>query len=162
MEITRSSDGIILSQCHYFLDLLKRANMVSTKPLTSPMVTASKLSKHSGDLLVDPSEYGCLVGALQNVTLTRPNISFSVNKVCQFLHVPTIVHCAIVKRVLRYLKFTLDRGLHFYSTSPLSLHAFFDANRIGCLDDRRSTDAYAMFLGHNLIAWSSKKQAMIA
>ncbi|XP_019054091.1 PREDICTED: uncharacterized protein LOC109114989 [Nelumbo nucifera] len=137
--------------------------MTEAKPLTSPMAITTNLSKFSGDPLPNPSEYRSIIGTLQYVTITRPDISFSVNKVCQFLHSPTIEHWTVVKWILRYLKHSVNHGLHFHSTpAPLTLQAFSDADWAGCLDDRRSTRGYLNYLGRNLVSWSSKKQASIA
>ncbi|XP_019051493.1 PREDICTED: uncharacterized protein LOC109113961 [Nelumbo nucifera] len=127
------------------------------------MAANSKHSKVSGTSLKDPTEYRSVVGALQYVTITRPDIAYAVNRVCQFLHTPTIDHWAAIKCILRYLKGTMKHGFFFDSNpGPLSIQAFSDADWVGCPDDRRSTRGYAIFLGQNLIAWSSKKQATMA
>jgi hypothetical protein len=101
------------------------------------------------------------VGALQYCTLTRPDIAFSVNQLCQHIHNPTAVHWSAVKRVLRFLKNTVDHGL-FYSKTTLQLNAFFDSDWAGCPDDRRSTSGFAMFLGDCLVLWSAKKQPVVS
>ncbi|XP_019051637.1 PREDICTED: uncharacterized protein LOC109114057 [Nelumbo nucifera] len=120
------------------------------------MAANSKLFKVSGTSLKDPTEYRSVVGALQYVT-TRSDIAFVVNRVCRLLHTPTIDHWAAVRHILRYLKGTIDHGLFFASNScPLSIQAFLDADWAGCPDDKRSTRGYAIFLGQNFIAWSSK------
>jgi histone deacetylase 1/2 len=84
--------------------------MKNCKPMNTPMFSTDKLSLHDGDPLgpKDITEYRSIVGALQYLTLTRRDISFAVNKVCQFLHKPTIVYWSVVKRILRYLQHTLD------------------------------------------------------
>ncbi|XP_043705316.1 uncharacterized mitochondrial protein AtMg00810-like [Telopea speciosissima] len=115
-----------------------------------------------GDPMDDPTLYLNTVGALQYATLTRPDIQFAVNKVCQYMQRPTIEHWAIVKRILRYLKGTLSYGVHFDRRSPLTLSAFSDADWAGCHDDRKSQGGFAIFLGTNLVSWSSRKQATVA
>jgi len=80
--------------------------MIECKPIATPMASNSNLSLYDGEILQDPSVYRSIVGALQYCTLTRPNISFAINKACQFLHAPTTVHWQAVKRILRYLKGT--------------------------------------------------------
>ena len=96
------------------------------------------------------------------MTLTRPDISYAVNKVCQFLSQPTDVHWESVKRILRYVKGTLQTGLHFRK-SPLSgISIFTEADWAGDVDDRRSTSGFAVFVGPNLISWSSKKQPTVS
>jgi hypothetical protein len=88
MEATSTPDGLILSQQRYIFYLLQTSNMSEAKPVKTPMSTAHALSLLSGDPLTDPSSYRSLVGALQYLSLTRSDISFSVNKVSQFMHQP--------------------------------------------------------------------------
>lgn len=102
-----------------------------------------------------------LVGALQYLTLTRPDISITVNKVCQFLHASTTVNLTVVKRIVRYVKHTLGVGLNFSKSPSTLISAFSDSNWAGCLDDRRSTGGFAVFFGPNLISWCARKQATV-
>lgn len=137
--------------------------MAQAKPITSPMTASAPLSKFSGISLSDPTEYRSTVGSLQYLSLTRPDIAFAVNKVSQFLQDPRDSHWTAVKRILRYLKSTYDHCLYFYkSPSPQQLVAFSDSDWAGCPDDRRSTSGYCVFLGKNLLAWSSKKQQTVS
>jgi histone deacetylase 1/2 len=85
-----------------------------------------------------------------------------VNKVCQYLSEPRTPHWAAVKRILRYVRFTVDIGLQFRSASSTLLSAFSDADWAGNIDDRRSTGGYAIFYGGNLIAWSARKQSTVS
>jgi histone deacetylase 1/2 len=110
----------------------------------------------------DCTQYRSIVGALQYLTLTRPDLAFSVNKVCQFLHAPTTEHWTAVKRILRYVKDTLKLGITFTKSSSTLLSAFSDADWAGCLDDRRSTGGFAIFVGPNLVSWSARKQATVS
>jgi histone deacetylase 1/2 len=97
------------------LDLLRKVGMENCKSTSTPLVTTERLSRDTGASLgtEDSFRYRSIVGGLQYLTLTRPNISFAVNKVCQFLSQPTEVHWEAVKRILRYVKGTLDTGLKF-------------------------------------------------
>jgi hypothetical protein len=90
------------------------------------------------------------------LTLTRPDVSFPVNTVYQFLHAPTTSHWSTVKHIIRYIKGTLQVGLTFKGSSSQLLSAFSDADWVGCPGDRRSTKGYAIFFGPNLIPWSAK------
>jgi hypothetical protein len=81
-----------------------------------------------------------------------------VKKVCQFHHAPTIHHCSAVKRILRYLHGTSGLGVKIHRNSLL-LSAFSDADWAENVDDRRSTEGFAIFLGPNLPTWSARKQA---
>jgi histone deacetylase 1/2 len=164
IEVSRVRDGIILTQEKYANDVLKRVGMTQCKPVSSPLSTSEKLSLYEGTALgpKDATNYRSVVGALQYLTLTRPDISFAVNKVCQFLHAPTTVHWAAVKRILRYLKQSTKLGVKISKSSSLRVSAFSDADWAGCLDDRRSTGGFAVFLGTNLVSWSSRKQATVS
>jgi len=103
-----------------------------------------------------------VVGALQYLTLTRPDISFAVNKVCQYLHAPTTIHWSAVKRILRYVSGTIKLGLKIKRSNSTLVSAFSDADWAGCVDDRRSTGGFAVFLGGNLISWMARKQATVS
>ena len=111
IEASRTSSGLFLSQRQYIYNILQRTNMVEAKPVSSPMSSSQQLSLFDGAPCADPSQYRSVVGALQYLSLTRPDISYSVNKVCQFMHKPTEIHWSAVKRILRYLKFSIDFGL---------------------------------------------------
>jgi histone deacetylase 1/2 len=110
----------------------------------------------------DCTKYMSIVGALQYATLTRPDISFSVNKVCQYLNSPTTIHMTAVKRILRYLAYTKFVGLKIKRSLSTLVSAFSDADWAGSLDDRRSTGGFAVFLGTNLVSWSARKQASVS
>ena len=133
--------------------------MMNCKPMNTPMSTTEKLTVYEGDSLgpEDSTKYRSMVGALQYVTLTRPDISFSVNKVCQYLNSPTTVHMTAVKRILRYLHYTQRVGLKINKSLSTLVSAFSDADWAGCLEDRRSTGGFAVFLGSNLISWTARK-----
>lgn len=117
------------------------------------MATNSPLSKNDGDPMDDPHFYRSIVGALQYATITRPDIAFSVNKVSQYMHNPTTNHWAAVKRILRYLNGSSSQGLTLRPDSSFSLHAYCDADWVGCPDDRRSTSGFCIYFGSNLISW---------
>ena len=161
-EVFRNSTGIYLHQRKYVLDLLQSTHMLDSKPQDTPMCPSVKLSLDSGVPLEDPTPYRRIVGALQYLTMTRPDISFAVNKLSQYLKSPTTQHWSACKRVLRYLAGTSSLGLCFTRGVPLLLETFTDADWAGNIDDRRSTSGYLVFYGGNLISWSSKKQQVVA
>uniref|UniRef100_A0A2N9GV31 Reverse transcriptase Ty1/copia-type domain-containing protein n=1 Tax=Fagus sylvatica TaxID=28930 RepID=A0A2N9GV31_FAGSY len=102
-----------------------------------------------------------MVGALHYLTFTRPDISFAVYQVCQYMSTPTTTHLAAAKRVLRYIRGTLHHGIEF-TPGPLTLSAYTDADWAGDLDDRRSTSGFLVYLGNNAITWSAKKQPTVS
>ena len=150
LQVTRSSSSLYLNQAKYAHDLLKKHNMLASKPAKSPSCPYTGLSLHEGDPLPDPHGYRSLVGALHYLTFTRPDISFSIHQVCQYMSVPTTVHLAAAKRILRYLQGTLNHGIAF-TPGPLHLSTYTNADWAGDPDDRRSTSSYLVYIGSNPI-----------
>ena len=164
IEVKKHKDGLHLSQEKYATDVVRKAGLQGCKPSFTPLSSSEKLSLTEGNLLSqeDSTKYRSLVGALQYLTLTMPDISFAVNKVCQFLHAPTNVHFTAAKPIVRYVKGTLSIGLDFSKSSSNLVSAFSDSDWARCLDDRRSTGGFANFLAQNLISWCARKQATIS
>jgi hypothetical protein len=162
IEVLPCPTGFLLSQHRYIVDILRRTKMLEAKPINSPMASSTHLSTFEGDLFPDPTLYRSTVGALQYLCITRPDISFCVNKLAQFMHKPTVLHWQDVKRLLRYLKETVQFGLHFKGAPLISIQAYSDADWAGDRDDRCSTGGYCIFLGNNLISWSCRKQQTVA
>ncbi|KAJ6945155.1 Retrovirus-related Pol polyprotein from transposon RE1 [Populus alba x Populus x berolinensis] len=161
VEVHHHSHGLFLSQTKYALDLLHCADMVEAKPITTPSVVGHHLSIE-GKLFSDPTLFRSLASALQYLTITRPDLSFSVNSICQFMHAPTEDHFRALKRILRYVKGTVHYGLQLHCNPSRDLLAYSDADWAGCPDTRRSTTGYLIFLGPNLISWCSKKQSIVS
>uniref|UniRef100_A0A2N9GKV8 Reverse transcriptase Ty1/copia-type domain-containing protein n=1 Tax=Fagus sylvatica TaxID=28930 RepID=A0A2N9GKV8_FAGSY len=143
------------------LDLLHKLNMIDCKAASTPIATTHILTTTTADLLSDPTPYQSLVRALQYATLTRPDISFVVNHVCQFMHKPSPAHFVAAKHILRYLKGTLDKGILF-QPGLIALTAFTNADWAGDPCDMRSTSDIIVFLGNNLITWLAKKQHVVS
>ncbi|GJZ35014.1 ribonuclease H-like domain-containing protein [Tanacetum coccineum] len=157
VSVTRNTSGIFLSQQKYVTEVLERAGMLTCNPCRTPVDTDSKLAA-TGDPVSDPTLYRRLAGALQYLTFTRPDISYAVQQVCLFMHDPREPHFSALKRILRYVRGTLTSGLQLYSSMTSSLVAYSDADWAGCPTTRRSTSGYCVFLGNNLLSWSSKRQ----
>lgn len=136
--------------------------MTAEKPVSTPMAPNPKLSLTSGTKLDDPREYRATIGSLQYLSFTRPDITFAVNKLSQFMHTPTDLHWGAAKRILRYLAGTPSHGILLRSGTPLTLHGFSDADWAGDTDDYISTNAYVVYLGSSPISWSSRKQIGVA
>jgi histone deacetylase 1/2 len=164
IEVHRTADSLLLTQAKYAHDLLAKVGMLDCKPAPTPLSPSEPLSLHEGTLLgpEDSSQYRSIIGALQYLTLTRPDLSFSVNKVCQYLHAPTTAHWTVVKRILRYVKNTHQLGITFKQSSSTLLSAFSDADWAGCIEDRRSTGGFAIFIGPNLVSWIARKQDSVS
>ncbi|GJU60121.1 ribonuclease H-like domain-containing protein [Tanacetum coccineum] len=153
--------GMFLSQKKYALEILERASMVNCNPSRTPVDTESKLGDTS-DTVSDLTLYRSLAGSLQYLTFTRPNISYVVSQVCLYMHDPREPHFSALKRILRYVRGTLDYSLQLFSYCTIELVAYSDADWIGCPTTRRSTSGYCIFLGNNLLIWSSKRQPTLS
>jgi len=152
VKVIPSIASIFLSQRKYITNLLHKLGMTDTKPTSTPLFVADKLLKDSGDLLPSPTEYQALVGSLQHLSLTRPNIAFSTNKLAKFIQNPRTTHWTALKRVLRYLAGSCDKGVFISTTAPLNLHAYLDADWAGDKDDYISTPGYMLYLGSTLVS----------
>ncbi|XP_061376329.1 uncharacterized mitochondrial protein AtMg00810-like [Gastrolobium bilobum] len=163
IEATKTTTGgYHLHQTKYIQDLIQRAKMENCKPVPSPMAFSIKLTSTDGSTHPDPTQYRSIVGALQYATITRPDITFSVNKVCQYMHHPLDTHWKAVKRILRYLNGTTSHGLTIHPLENFHLTAYCDSDWASDLDDRRSTSGICIFFGSNLVNWSSKKQTVVS
>lgn len=154
----RTPHVLHLMQQKYINDLLNKQKMADAKPVATPLPTSPKLTLNGGTPLLNIAPYRSLVGSLQYLAFTRPDISYAVARLSQFMHKPTMEHQQAAKRVLRYLAGTRSHGIFFHKNTPLTLHAYSDADWAGDMDDYVSTNAYIIYLGRNLVSWSSKKQ----
>jgi hypothetical protein len=154
IEVTKIHDRILLSQGKYAMDILLRAGMSKCKSVNTPMSVSKKSYAHVGELLglQDATNFKSIVGGLQYLTLTHPDLAFAVNKVFQFWQAPTTVHYIVVKRILRYVRGTVHMGLQITRSPSMLVSGFSDADWAGCVDDGRSTGGFAIFLGMNLIS----------
>jgi histone deacetylase 1/2 len=130
VEVQKMHNGIVLNQSKYAHDIMSRVGMLNCTGVLTPLSSSEKITAQQGDPLGpdDSTKYRNLVGALQYITLTRPDISFAVNKVCQYLHAPSTVHWAAAKRILRYVKHTMAVGLTFLKSESTLVSAFSDAD----------------------------------
>ncbi|OIT24891.1 putative mitochondrial protein [Nicotiana attenuata] len=160
--MSRHKGGMFLSQRKYAEQIIERAGMSCCKSSHTPVDTKEKVSATSSTTYEDPTLYRSLAGALQYLTFTRPDISYAVQQVCLHMHDPRVDHMQALKRIIRYIQGTLDYGLHLYSSPVSSLVSYTDADWGGCPDTRRSTSGYCVFLGDNLISWSSKRQPTLS
>ncbi|CAM8951298.1 unnamed protein product [Rhodiola kirilowii] len=162
MEVARSPTGIFLNQRKYALELLEESNLLQCKPSRTPMDIKHKVSLSQAPLLDDPLLYRKLVGKLIYLTITRPDMSYTVHVLSQFMQKPTTDHLQAVQRVLRYLKGAPAQGLFFSANSDLVLHAFCDADWASCPLTRKSVTGYCITLGSCAVSWKTKKQPVIS
>ncbi|XP_062114522.1 uncharacterized mitochondrial protein AtMg00810-like [Humulus lupulus] len=161
-EITRSKSGLFLSQRQYTLQLLEDTCYLGSKPAKSPMDPRLKFTDQQGDLLSDPSRYRRLVGRLLYLTLSRPDITYSIHTLSQFMATPRTEHLQAIHHLLRYLKGRPGQGLLYSSSSSLHLRGFSDSDWASCSVTRRSTTGFCIFLGDCLVSWRTKKLPTIS
>jgi histone deacetylase 1/2 len=162
VNVRRTPTGFFLSQERYAEDILDRAAMSNCKSATTPIDTKPKVSSSTGVEVPDASFYRSIAGALQYLTLTRPDIAYTVGQICLHMHSPRDVHWNLVKRLLRYIKGTSGHGLVLHASSTTDIAAYSDADWAGCPDTRRSTSGFCVYLGSSLISWSSKRQPTVS
>lgn len=135
MKITQLHKGVLLSQKKYISDLLHRLSMDNASSVLTPMVVTPKLTATDGHSFTDVHLYRQAVGALQYICFARPDITYIVNKVSQFMNSSQDIHWKAAKRILRYLKGTITHGLYFYTSGVISLECFVDAGWASCCED---------------------------
>ncbi|GJS50866.1 putative ribonuclease H-like domain-containing protein [Tanacetum coccineum] len=162
LQISQSPRGIFINQSKYALESLKKYGFDSCDPVDTPMVEKSKLDEDKEGKAVDPSHYRGMIGTLLYLTASRPDLQFAICRCARYQARPTEKHLNAVKRIFRYLKGTVHRGLWYPKDSSIALTAFADADHAGCQDTRRSISGSMQLLGDRLVSWSSKRQKSAA
>lgn len=161
IEVIQTDEGIHISQHKYALEILKRFEMSSCNPVINPIVHGNKLKSNEGTK-VDETLFKQMVGSLMYITTTRPDIQFVVNLISRFMSSPTDRHLAAAKRVLCYLQGTLDYGIWYKRRGDDSMSVYTDSDFAGDLDERKSTSGYVFLWNEGAVAWSSRKQDIVA
>ena len=161
IEVIRTTKGIMLSQRHYILNLLFKFGMTDQKPISTPLDRNLKLHTDSGTTC-EPTQYRQIIGSLIYLTITRPDLSYPVGLLSQFMQTPCDTHLNCAKRVLRYVSGTMDQGILYKEGAAIRLEGYTDADWAGSVSDRRSTSGFVFSLGSGAVSWSSKKQPTVA
>lgn len=162
IEVTRTPDGLVLSQRKYTTDILEDSGMEGCRPSAFPIEQNLKLDRNEEEPTVDANQYRRLVGRLLYLQDTRPDIAYSVNILSQFVADPRQSHMEAAMRVLRYLKATPGQGILLPRHGGTSLTAYCDSDWLGCPYTRRSRTGYLLLLGGAPISWKTKKQSVVS
>ncbi|KAI3758794.1 hypothetical protein L6452_06366 [Arctium lappa] len=162
LEFLRGDNGMFLTQKKYLTELLQEYGIVSSEGVTTPLPCHLKLIPDMPHPLDDPSKYRQLVGKLNFLVHTRPDLAFSVQYLSQFNQNPSRAHWDAVIHVLKYLKAFDSYGLFFNNKEDFSLGAYCDSDWASCPFSRRSVSGYFVSFGGSPISWKSKKQVTVS
>ena len=162
IQVHQCDNGLFLNQSKYAQDLLIIAGMKDCAPMPTPLPMKLDNLKGYDELFAEPSYFRSLAGKLQYLTLTRPDLQFSVNYICQKMHQSSVSDFAMLKRILRYVKGTFDMGVSIKESTNSRLVCYSDSDWAGCKDTHRSTGGFCTMLGSNVISWSAKRHDTVS
>jgi hypothetical protein len=161
IEVLQKSDGIYICQRKYALEVLRRFGMMESNSVGSPIVPGFKISRDENGDFVDETYYKQLVGSLMYLTATRPDMMFVTCLISRYMAKPMEIHLQAAKRALRYLKGTVNYGIHYKKGGDGELLAFTDSDYAGDMEDRKSTSGYVFLMSSSAVSWCSKKQPIV-
>ena len=162
MEVQQKQNEIFICQHKYANEILKKFNMEECKLTATPMNQNEKFCKEDRAAKVDERLYRTLIGCLMYLTTTRPDIMNAISLLSRYMHCASEIHFQAAKRIVKYIKGTIDYGLKFCQVKNFTLHDYSDSDWAGCVDDMRSTSGYCFSFGSAIFSWCSKKQEIIA
>jgi hypothetical protein len=152
LQIKQSKEETFVHQAKYTKDIVRKFKMKDSKAMATPMSMTTILDADAEGEHMDQKEYRSMIGSLLYMTVTRPDIQFSVCLCAHFQASPKNSHRQAVKRIFRYLRHTSDFGLWYSVSSSLALHGFSNRDFAGCRLDRKSTSGTCQFLGSSLVS----------
>lgn len=162
IEVSHLPTGIALTQTKFAKELLRDSGVSTFKSVVTPLPLNIKLHHDSSPPFSNPTLYRSLVGKLNFLTHTRPDLSYSVQALSQFMQTPSQNHYSALLHTLNYVSSTIDQGILLKATDRITLQAFSDSDWASCLDTRRSVTGYLLLLGHSPVSWKSKKQGTVS
>jgi hypothetical protein len=162
LQIKQLKEGTFVFQSKYVKDILKKFGMEDAKPIKTPMATNGHLDLDEGGKPVDLKLYRSMIGSLLYLTTSRPDIMFSVCMCARFQAMPKECHLTVVKRIMRYLKYSPNIGLWYPKGAQFELVGFSNSDYAGCKVDRKSTSSGCQLLECSLVSWLSKKHNSVA
>ena len=162
IEATYVEGGIILFQKKFATELFKDTGFLHFKGTSTPLPLHLKLTTECGTLLSDPSYYRMIVGKLNYLTNTRPDLAYAAQTLSQFMQSPRTSHLQALEHVLKYIKGTVSQGLLIQGSNQVVLQAYSDSDWAACSTTRRSITGYVMMLGKSAASWKSKKQSVVS
>jgi hypothetical protein len=157
LQVKQTKDGTFICQSKYVNDILKRFDMNNSKSIKTPMAIIAHLDLYEEGKLVDLKFYGSMIDSLLYLTVSRSDIMFSVCMCARFQASPKECHMMAIKRILRYLRQTLNLGLWYPKGAHFILIGYSESDYVGCKIDRKSTSDTFQLLERFLVSWSSKK-----
>ncbi|KAL3578414.1 hypothetical protein D5086_019918 [Populus alba] len=161
IEVLQHSNGIFICQRKYILEVLKRFGMEESNAIMNPIVPGCKTDTVGEGNRIDDTYYKQIVGSLMYITTTRPDIMFGASFISRFMANPTEGHLQVAKRILRYLKGTINYGIYYKKNEDKQLIAYTDSDYAGDITDRKSTSGYVFMLSGGAVSWASKKQPIV-
>ena len=162
LQVRQMQDGIFIHQTKYTKELIKKFGMDKSSKISTPMSTNLRLTEDKEGKDVDQTLYRRMIGSLLYLTVSRPDISFSIGVCARFQSKPKESHLTAVKRIFKYLKETLEVGIWYSKDGDFKVISYSDSDYAGCKIDRKSTIGTCQMMGNRLVSWFSKKQNSIS
>jgi len=162
VEVARSPIGIFLSKRKYALDIIRETGLLGSRPSSTPLEENHRLALAEGPMLSNPNQYRRLVGRLIYLCFTRPDLTYSVHVLSQFMQQPREKHWQAALRVVRYLKGQPGQGILLHRDNVLTLNGWCDSDWASCPLTRRSITGWFILLGNSPVSWKTKKQHTVS
>lgn len=162
IEVFYTQKGLVLQQNKFTKELLLESGIKNFKKVVTPLPCQLKLSTDEGTLLQDPTPYRSLVGKLNFLSNTRPDLSYTVQTPSQYMKKPRDSHWKGLLHTLNYMHSTYGQGIALSASDKIVLQAFSDSDWASCPDSRKSITGFILLLGNSPISWKSKKQSTVS